>query len=61
MLNIVHKEVGDSKVVKRDVLDYGVVLVRYSNDHSVIINYSDIDYEYGTYIISSKSAEVIYD
>ena len=61
MLNNVHKEVGNSKVVKRDVLDYGIVMVRYSNDYRVIINYSDIDYEYGTYIISSKSAEVIYD
>jgi hypothetical protein len=51
--------VGFQKVIQRDVLDLGIVLVTYEDQTQVLINYTNDRYMMGSFKIEALSAEVI--
>ena len=55
----IFNEIGFQKVIARDVLDLGIVLVTYDNQKQVLINYTNNGYTYNNQMIDALSAEVI--
>ena len=55
----IYDEIGFQKVIQRDVLDLGIVLVTYENQTQVLINYTNDTYMMGSFSIDALSAEVI--
>lgn len=55
----IFNEIGFQKVIARDVLDLGIVLVTYDNQKQVLINYTNNRYTYNNQMIDALSAEVI--
>ena len=55
----IFNEVGFQKVIARDVLDLGIVLVTYDNQKQVLINYTNNEYTYNNQLVDALSAEVI--
>lgn len=55
----IYDEIGFQKVIQRDVLDLGIVLITYENQKQVLINYTNDSYSMGSYRIEALSAEVI--
>ncbi|MDA0871938.1 MAG: DUF5696 domain-containing protein [Firmicutes bacterium] len=55
----IYDEIGFQKVIQRDVLDLGIVLVTYEDQTQVLINYTNDTYMMGSYMIDALSAEVI--
>lgn len=53
------RNVINSSVIERTVLSSGVVLNKYDNNTSIVINYTNEDYIYGTVTIPAKDYEVI--
>jgi hypothetical protein len=51
--------VGFQKVIQRDVLDLGIILVTYEDQTQVLINYTNDRYMMGSFKIEALSAEVI--
>ena len=51
--------VGFQKVIQRDVLDLGIVLVTYEDQTQVLINYTNDRYMMGSFKIEALSAEVL--
>lgn len=51
--------VRGAKMVSHKVLSSGVVLVSYSNNKAIIINYTDSNYVYNTLTVTPKSVEVL--
>lgn len=59
LINEVLKNVTGAEITGRNELSKGIVKVDYSNGVSIIINYTDLDYNYGSYKITSKNCAVL--
>lgn len=57
-INNALKHVLDASIVNREVLDLGIVLVTYSNNVKILINYSNNSYSYNGKVILSQDYEV---
>lgn len=55
----IYDVVGFQKVINREVLELGIVLITYENQTRVLINYTNDSYMMGSFIIDALSAEVI--
>lgn len=58
-INKALKEVIGAEIMGRTTLESGIYLVEYSNGKKIIVNYSDIDYNYSGHTITSLGYEVI--
>ncbi len=58
-INNALKEVIGAEIMGRTTLESGIYLVEYSNGKKIIVNYSDIDYNYSGHTITSLGYEVI--
>lgn len=59
LINETLKNVTDAEIIGRNELRPGIVKVDYSNGVSIIINYTDSDYNYGNYKVASKNCAVL--
>lgn len=59
LLNQIYQQVGQEKIVSRNMLALGVAEVNYENGKSVVINYTNDAYIIGNVTIDARSAEVI--
>lgn len=58
-MDSVLKEVQEATIEERNVLDWGVVEVVYSNGKTVVVNYRSEDYQYKQYVVSSMGFALI--
>ncbi len=56
---LIYDQIGFEKIVSRDVLELGIVLVTYANNKKLLVNYTNDSFTYMNQEVEGLSAEVI--